>query len=104
MTKIIYQVQGKEYANQSEATAALVSVLGVAVHNVDWLDVTTINDAANDIRRYVSGVVNDEIEPDGDSDLERYLQRYRQAGDVAIDPIPAVYIVQSADDGESDEA
>jgi hypothetical protein len=104
MTKIIYQVQGKEYANQSEATAALVSVLGVAVHNVDWLDVTTINDAANDIRRYVAGVVNDEIEPDGDSDLERYLQGYRQPRMPLSEPKQASNPVQSADDAQSDEA
>jgi hypothetical protein len=104
MTKIIYQVQGKEYANQSEATAALVSVLGVAVHNVDWLDVTTINDAANDIRRYVAGVVNDEIEPDGDSDLEEWLRRTRQSPAAHVSSQPAINTVQSDDCGEPDEA
>ena len=79
-TRTIYQVQGKEYATEPEARAHLVSILGFPVHSVDWLDVTSFHDGSKGIRRYIAGVVNEQIEPDGISDLDEYLKRYRQAG------------------------
>jgi hypothetical protein len=75
VTKTIYQVQGKEYATEPEARAHLVSIVGEPVRNVDWLNTTSIQDAANGIKRLVAGIVNRRVE---DTDeLDDYLARYR---------------------------
>ena len=103
-TRTIYQVQGKEYATEPEARAHLVSILGFPVHSVDWLDVTSFHDGANGIRRYIAGVVNEQIEPDGISDLDEYLKRYRQPRTPPSKPETPENPVQSADDVQSDEA
>jgi hypothetical protein len=77
MTKTVYQVQGKEYADEPAATAALAAVIGEPVRHVDWLEITSFRDEANGVQRFIAGMVNHRIEP-GDSDFEAFLQKYRK--------------------------
>jgi hypothetical protein len=59
--KIVYKVQDREYDNQSAAAGEFSHIMGFRVTGIEWLDVTTNQDAADNRIVYIGWI--DETKP-----------------------------------------